>query len=102
MEAGLERLRASGQSGRLKDPELARTYLTDYSEAAANRVVGRYRRLAEDLVRKYNDGYVQDKPGRAHEQGYSEQWLRRVIEFNPEKYRLKRWETDSLETDLPY
>ena len=85
-----------------KDPELARVYLNDYSEASANRVVARYRELAEDLIRKYNDGYVQHEPGRAKEEGYTEEWLRKVLRHHPEKYRLQRWEADSLETDLPY
>ena len=65
-------------------------------------MVGRYRKLGEELIRKYNDGYVQSEPGRAEEQGYSGQWLRRVLRNHPEKYRLRRWEADSLETDLPY
>ncbi len=81
---------------------MARVYLTDYSEAAANRVVARYRRLGEDLIRKYNDGYVQHEPGRAKEEGYTEEWLRKVLRHHPEKYRLQRWDADSLETDLPY
>lgn len=85
-----------------QDPELARVYLTDYSEASANRVVERYRRLSEDLIRKYNDGYVQHEPGRAAEVGYTEDWLRKVLRNHPEKYKLQRWESDSLETDLPY
>ena len=85
-----------------KDPELARIYLTDYSEAAANRVVATYRQLGEDLIRKYNDGYVQHEPGRAKKEGYTEEWLRRVLRHHPEKYRLQRWDADSLETDLPY
>ena len=85
-----------------KDPELARLYLNDYSEASANRVVARYRELAEDLIRKYNDGYVQHEPGRAKEEGYNEEWLRKVLRHHPEKYKLQRWESDSLETDLPY
>jgi hypothetical protein len=85
-----------------QDPELACVYLTDYSEAAANRVVARYTQLAGDLIRKYNDGYVQHEPGRAEEEGYSEEWLRKVLRHRPEQYRLQRWESDSLETDLPY
>ena len=52
---------------------MVRVYLTDYSEAAANRVVERYRRLGEDLIRKYNDGYVQHEPGCVKEEGYTEE-----------------------------
>ena len=84
------------------DPALAADYLTDYSENAANRVVKRYRELAHLLIRKYNDGYIQQEKGRAEEEGYSEEWLRKVIELHPDKYRLERWTADSLETDLPY
>ncbi|MBN2071752.1 MAG: C69 family dipeptidase [Candidatus Krumholzibacteriota bacterium] len=84
------------------DPTLAADYLTDYSENAANRIVKQYRGLAELLIRKYNDGYIQHEKGRAKEEGYSEKWLRKVLELHPEKYRLNRWESDSLETDLPY
>ena len=85
-----------------KDPQLAARYLTDYTDGVARRVVERYRLLGEDLIRKYNDGYVQDEPGRPHEQGYSETWLRDVLKLRPEQYELRRWEADSLETDLPY
>ncbi len=85
-----------------KDPSLAADYLTDYSENAANRVVKRYRQLAELLIRKYNDGYIQNEEGRAREEGYPEEWLRGVIELHPDKYGINRWDSDSLETDLPY
>ena len=84
------------------DPALARDYLGDYTAAVAARNLERYVELAEDLIRTYNDGYVQGEPGRPREEGYREDWLRQVIRFHPEKYRLERWESDSLETDLPY
>jgi len=64
--------------------------------------VGRYRLLGEDLIRKYNDGYVQEEPGHPREKGYSEAWLRDVLTVRPGQFELRRWEADSLETDLPY
>jgi dipeptidase len=85
-----------------KDPRLAAKYLTDYTAQVADRVVGRYRRLGEDLIRKYNDGYVQEEPGAPREEGYSQEWLRDVIRLRPEQFELRRWKADSLETDLPY
>jgi dipeptidase len=85
-----------------KDPALAQVYLTDYSAAAATRVVDRYRELGEMLIRKYNDGFVQVEPGRAREEGYTEEWLRKVLHQEPERFKLERWKADSLETDLPY
>jgi len=84
------------------DPALARDYLGDYTAAVAARNLERYVELAGDLIRTYNDGYVQTEPGRPKEEGYREAWLRQVIRFHPEKYRLERWDADSLETDLPY
>ena len=41
-----------------KDPALAVKYLTNYSNDAANRVVDRWWKLADELVAKYDDGYV--------------------------------------------
>ncbi len=84
------------------DSALVQGYLDDYSWNASNRVVRRYRELAEDLIRKYNDGYIQVEPGRAEEEGYGEEWLKNVIELRPDQFRLQRWEADSLETNLPY
>ncbi|MBN1165161.1 MAG: C69 family dipeptidase [Candidatus Krumholzibacteriota bacterium] len=85
-----------------KDHALATAYLTEYSRDASDRVVARYRRLGEYLIQKYNDGYVQDENHRPQEKGYSEGWLRDVIELRPEQFKLKSWGIDSLETNLPY
>jgi len=84
------------------DPDLARVWLEDYSRSSADRAVKRYVELAEDLVRKYNDGYIQVEPGREREEGYGEEWLRDVIRLRPDQFKLRRWDADSLETDLPY
>jgi dipeptidase len=53
-------------------------------------VVKRYRELGEFLIRKYNDGYVQDANGRPHEVGYPDAWLRKVYEAHADRVRLKR------------
>lgn len=85
-----------------KDPALVTTYLTDYSISHAERVVDRWRELAEFLITKYNDGYVQDENHRPQEEGYPEEWLREVIRARPEQFKLERWGDDTLKTDLPY
>jgi len=83
-----------------EDPELMGSYLTDFCTVHAERVVDRWRSLAGTLIRKYNDGYTQKKPGRPAETGYPESWLRNVIELRPDQFRLEVW--GDLETDLPY
>ena len=58
-------------------PRLANKYLTDYSIDNANRVVKEWWKLADMLIVKYNDGYV-NIPEQAEEVGYPEWWLKKV------------------------
>lgn len=81
-------------------PGLLTTYLNDYSTTHADMVVKRYRELGEFLIRKYNDGYVQNENGRPQEVGYPESWYRDVIRARPEQFKIET--EDTLETDLPY
>lgn len=53
-----------------KDPALAVKYLTNYSNDCANRAVEKWWNLAEDLVGKYDDGYVN-----GDSVGYPTEWL---------------------------
>lgn len=69
-------------------PELAKKYLTDYSTSRAEAVVERYRKLGEFLIRKYNDGYIQEKPGDPKEVGYPEEWYREVVRSRPDQFRI--------------
>jgi len=70
------------------DQELMTRYLTDYSVYHAELAVRRWRELGEYLVTKYNDGYLQDKPGHATSVGYSESWLREVLRRRPDQFKL--------------
>jgi dipeptidase len=83
-----------------EDRELMTSYLTEFCTGHAEMALDRWRELAGDMIRKYNDGYTQKEPGRPSETGYPERWLRKVIELRPEQFRLKTW--GELETDLPY
>ena len=72
----------------LSNPPLARKFLTDYSVSHADMTVRRWKLLGEYLIRKYNDGYVQKRPGRPSAVGYPDAWLRRVLRERPNQYRL--------------
>ena len=69
------------------NPDLAIRYLTDYSVMHGDQTVGRWRELAEHLI-KYNDGYVRDAHGAYPEVGYPEAWLRRVLKERPEQFKV--------------
>jgi dipeptidase len=57
-----------------KDPTLAVKYLTNYSNDCANRAVDRWWKLADELVAKYDDGYV----NALDSVGYPTWWLEEV------------------------
>ncbi len=65
------------------NPTLMKRYLTDYSVTHGESTVRRWRELAKQLIVKYNDGYINGRSA-----GYPESWLRRVVEENPEQFRL--------------
>jgi len=56
-----------------KDPALAVSYLTDYSNTSANKAVERWWDLAKELIAKYDDGYVNGSSV-----GYPTWWLEEV------------------------
>ena len=72
-----------------KNPGLMEKYLTNYCVGNAEINIKKWWRLADFLVTKYNDGYIQIEPGRAREIGYPEAWLKKEVKANPEKKRLK-------------
>ncbi len=73
------------------DPALMKQFLTDYSVLHGEEVVKRWKQLGEDLVTKYNDGYVKDKHGYPHAVGYPEEWLRNVIKLRGGHFKLPVW-----------
>ena len=58
-----------------KNPLLAKEYLTNYCSDNANSVVSQWWNLADMLIAKYDDGYV-NIPKTAEEVGYPEWWLK--------------------------
>jgi dipeptidase len=83
-----------------RDPKLLTRYLTDYSITNAEMVVSRWRELGEELICKYNDGYVKDENGHPQEKGYPESWLREVLRSRPNQFLLKPKEAEVPESEL--
>jgi dipeptidase len=82
--------------------ELMTTFLTNYSVSNGERIVNRWRELAEHLFTKYNDGYVKNEKGRPEGVGYPERWLRAVIRAKPENFKVKTWEPKEGPEQLPF
>lgn len=65
------------EAGALKlheeDPEKAKVFLTNYTKNMAMLTLARWRALGDELVYKYNDGYVDNK-----QVGYPTEWLEAV------------------------
>ena len=72
------------------NPGLVEKYITDYCVGNAETNIKKWWCLADFLVTKYNDGYIQNEKGRPQEIGYPEEWLKREIKANPKKKRLKQ------------
>ena len=71
-------------------PELARDYLTLYSQTQAAKTVKRWRALGEDLLVKYLDGNVKGEHGKVTHPGYPNQWYHRILQENGEHFRIKK------------
>ncbi len=83
-----------------KDKALAIDFLTDYSVLHGEDVVKKWKDLGEYLIRKYNDGYVQNERGYPHQKGYSENWLKKVLKEKPKKFLLPKKKKTIPETRL--
>ncbi len=71
-------------------PELAREYLTRYSDEQANKVVDRWRKLGQQLLVKYLDGNVRDEHGKVTHPGYPKQWYRRIVKDSGDHFYKRR------------
>ncbi|MCB9881444.1 MAG: C69 family dipeptidase [Planctomycetes bacterium] len=73
-----------------QDETLAREYLTQFSVSSGDRLFERWRELAGFILTKHNDGYVNDRVRSPRGIGYSESWLKQVIEQRGDALRLRR------------
>jgi dipeptidase len=74
-----------------KDRKSAIDYLTTYSVSQSESTVKRWRALWEELVMKFNDGYINDvkvEHGRhPKSSGYGDYYFKKVVEEKPEAYK---------------
>ena len=99
IEFGLQpAIEQSAESLLASRPEMVPVFLTRYCLSNAQMNLDRWWTLAETLVTKYNDGYVQDGQGNAQELGYPAPWLREEVKKNPGKYAVK--ETPKKDKEL--
>ncbi|MBU8933358.1 MAG: C69 family dipeptidase [candidate division Zixibacteria bacterium] len=82
------------------DHELMTRYLTGYSVGQGEQTMARWKQLAEHLITKYNDGYVQNEEHRPKDKGYPDSWLRRVLKERPDQFKLPVWDDATEEHKL--
>ncbi|MDR3618268.1 MAG: C69 family dipeptidase [Paludisphaera borealis] len=70
------------------DPALAQSFLTNYSVSTAEAVFRRWQDLAQTILTRNVDGYTKDANGHPKAAGYSEEWLRHVVESRPDQFKL--------------
>jgi dipeptidase len=71
-------------------PELARDYLTRYSDEQARRTVNRWRQLGQELLVKYLDGNKRDEHGKVTHPGYPKAWYERIVRERGEHFKMRR------------
>ncbi len=82
------------------NPDLLATYLTNYSVSQAEAVVADWKELGEDLLTKYNDGYIKDEDGSPQQHGYPRGWLERVSKVPAGQFILPEKTDDAPESRL--
>ncbi len=73
-----------------QSPRLARNYLTEYTRAAGETVVGRWKELSKFLLYKYLDGNVKDSRGNVTHPGYPEDWYSGVVAATGKQLQMKK------------
>jgi dipeptidase len=63
-------------------------FLNKYCVDNAEMNVRRWQKLGDELVTKYNDGYIQGQSHRAREVGYPDSWLKKEVEKNGKNRRI--------------
>ena len=74
-----------------KDKNSAVKFLTDYDVQNTEKVMTRWIELGEELITKYNDGYVKDEKGNPQTVNYPEAYRKEVLR-NRKSVILPQWE----------
>ncbi len=75
-----------------QDPELAQRYLTTYCVSTADGLLERWEELGEHILTRHNDGFVREPGVKSEGVEYPEAWLRRIIEENPDQFKIPQWQ----------
>jgi dipeptidase len=70
-------------------PAAARDYLTNYSVAAGDEVVARWKKLGEFLMWKYLDGNVRDTQGNVTHPRYPDEWYRAIAKDGGDRLKAR-------------
>ncbi len=73
-----------------KQTNSAVNLLTEYSVTKGEETFKKWQKLSYFLITKYNDGYIKNSNGNPEEKGYPENWLRKVVKEEPEKYKIPK------------
>jgi dipeptidase len=72
--AQVKNIDAQAQELYQQSPDLAREYLTKYSTENSEKVVRTWWAFADELIAKYDDGYISIPGNRTYEVGYPQAW----------------------------
>ncbi|MFO7879406.1 MAG: C69 family dipeptidase [Bacteroidales bacterium] len=75
-------------------------YMTKLAETRTENLMKRWIQLGQDLITKYNDGYVKDEQRRPRAVNYPVQYRRNVLKYEPER-RLPVWDDAAKEAKEP-
>ncbi len=84
------------------EPAGRQKFLTNYSVQAGEKVQREWTALAENLLTRYNDGYIKDEKGAIRENGYPDEWKSLILENEPDKFRIPVWGEEKNIEDVPY
>ena len=73
-----------------RDRSEAIEYLNRLTAERADYLLQEWTNLANYLLTKYNDGYIKNEKGHPEEVGYPDEWKRKIIDAEGEKYRISR------------
>jgi dipeptidase len=79
-----------------KSPQFAAAFLTRYCTDNAEMNLERWRQLGNQLITRYNDGYIQNENHRPKEVGYPLPWLQETVKKEGKRRQIKsEKETDT-------
>lgn len=72
-------------------PELARTYLTEYSAKQTEKTMLAWKKLGEHLMVKFLDGNVKDELGNVTHPRYPDSWYKKIVDQHGEVIKMKEF-----------